>query len=70
MKEAHGWKEPMSLNSKLHNLKKGPYLKRCTNKWKSKLKLQITVTQEIKEYNLVKTVYDGINFPPSEVKKV
>lgn len=61
MKEAHGWKEPNEPDFKLHNLKKGPFEK-MYEQMEKQVKTATDGDQEIKEYNLVKTVYDGINF--------
>ena len=61
MKETHGWKEPNEPDFKLHNLKEGPFEK-MYEQMEKQVKTATSGDQEIKEYNLVKTVYDGINF--------
>lgn len=61
MKEEHGWKDSKEPDFKLHNLNNGPFEKMYAQMEKQ-VKDVTAGDQEVKEYNLVKTVYDGINY--------
>jgi hypothetical protein len=61
MKQEHDWKEPTDPDHKLHNLNKGPF-KKMYAAMADQVKEYTAGDNVNKEFNLVKTVYDAINY--------